>query len=453
MKKMALFLLCWGYLYSPLCAQNFIPSSVEAYRSQWPVQVQKMLDTYSAAIKLSAPEDIQTRLGDLQLDSTITLTIFDVGGGNTIATPFYRTDHTYPIVDTEVEVESTYEAGEGWMYLIKNTIKRDDLGRVLTNLSEVWDPSIGTWIPDSRIKAYPRGNDPVLLDSFYVEGYLNEGTGSWNRLLTVWNNYNAQEFLIQSLSFLNLGEAQVYLKDIYTYDANGNNNLIETFLVDGEEDIPAGLEELEYENNLLVLAISSSSDGLGNFIPESQVLYHYSAGKLDTARTFTYDLEIFNWLHVQSLYYEYDVEERLSMEETHLFYEEGVEELRRIVYEYVQDDYLASESRFTFDFNNNTFLWEDKKNYYYKELVSTVKPSPIAFKTLSLAPNPTTDVVRLNLENQAIIQVYNLQGQLVMRQSWGQGQEMLNLSGLPAGLYQLKVQAKDGVYAGKVVKQ
>lgn len=74
---------------------------------------------------------------------------------------------------------------------------------------------------------------------------------------------------------------------------------------------------------------------------------------------------------------------------------------------------------------------------------------------VSVSPNPGTGLFKLEwtgMENQeAEILVYNAQGQLVFEQSGTPTQ--LNLEGMPAGLYQVKVKSQDFQKVLKVVKQ
>ena len=70
-------------------------------------------------------------------------------------------------------------------------------------------------------------------------------------------------------------------------------------------------------------------------------------------------------------------------------------------------------------------------------------------------PNPVADELHLTFSPDVtpkIIELYDLQGRLVQTQS--KNLESLNMAGLPAGTYTMRVMLEDGtVFSDKVVKE
>lgn len=73
---------------------------------------------------------------------------------------------------------------------------------------------------------------------------------------------------------------------------------------------------------------------------------------------------------------------------------------------------------------------------------------------LSLYPNPANESLHLSTtENIDKVEVFNLHGQLLMRQRTRDTQVQLNIGGLSQGIYQVKVYVLDAVGTYRIVKQ
>jgi D-alanyl-D-alanine carboxypeptidase len=92
------------------------------------------------------------------------------------------------------------------------------------------------------------------------------------------------------------------------------------------------------------------------------------------------------------------------------------------------------------------------------QLLSTLINNPIGLdestipdKLITLYPNPTNGLVRIEIPNQTIqnIKVYDLQGQLIKETIENQ----FDLSNVSNGMYFIKVQTKQGFYSSKLIKQ
>lgn len=453
MKNLVLLALCWALANSQSFAQKTLPPSTADYVVNWTSTVKKMLN--AAGFELpKAGEDsgvrpgVEARASELQLDST--LTYYDYGLNGNDSLPLLRTTYTYPAPGIQVLIESQYEV-DSWQLANRTTQIYDEQERHVETFAQVYDPSVPTWVNDSRLELFPRGNSPDLLDSIIVSAW-NADLGDWQRLMTVWNSYDNSERLLESLTVIDVFGQPVTFRDVYTYDANGDNNLIESFYVESGLELLSSTVELEYENHLVTLETSLVFDGLG-MVPESQITYDYTGfGMLETIEFFEWNASISDWTKTQTDTYEYDDLQRLEAKVTVLYFE-GLEERFRFTYDYVEDELLYLETSYFFDFNENVFLVDGKKYYYYSGGVSAAPNKPQPVNALVLSPNPTNGVAQIELEGEVSVQIFDGMGQLVVWLTDESGRVSLDLSELPAGIYAVRAFAEDKYYAGRLVKQ
>jgi hypothetical protein len=90
-------------------------------------------------------------------------------------------------------------------------------------------------------------------------------------------------------------------------------------------------------------------------------------------------------------------------------------------------------------------------NSIYAQQVDPVLEKPDLELICNIYPNPTNGLVYIDIPNQAIqsIKVYDLQGQLIKETI----ESPINLSNYANGTYFIKVQAKQGIYSYKIIKQ
>lgn len=453
MKNLVLPALCWALAMSQSFAQKTLPPSVAEYAVNWTYTVKKMLNAAGFELpQTDAPSGakpvVEARASELQLDST--LTYYDYGLNGNDSLPLLRTTYTYPVTGIQVLIESQYEV-DAWKLANRTTLIYDEQERLVETFAQVYDPSVPTWVNDSRLEMFPRGDSPDLLDSVIVSAW-NVDLGDWQRLMTISNSYDNLERLSESLTVIDVFGQPLNLKDVYTYDANGDNSLIESFYLESGLEILASSIEMAYENHLVTLETSLVFDGLG-MVPESQVTYDYTnSGLAETIEYFEWDTGNADWAKTQTDTYEYDDLQRLEARETRLYFE-GLEERYRYTQAYVEDELLFLETSYFFDFNQNQFLVDDKKYYYYSGQVSEAPNQPKPVIALGMYPNPTSGVAQLDLDGEVSVQVFDGVGQLVYSLTEEGGRVNLDLSELPAGVYSIRAFAEDKYYAGRLVKQ
>jgi len=92
------------------------------------------------------------------------------------------------------------------------------------------------------------------------------------------------------------------------------------------------------------------------------------------------------------------------------------------------------------------------------ELDTTQGVENVAFNKpdIIIYPQPTRDLITINVlgaKQELIIELYNIQGQLLLRRKMLSAREQLDLTGYSKGLYLLKITGRDFVRCVKVVKE
>ncbi len=390
----------------------------------------------------------QPRFNELQLDSTKTFVGYDWSQPGD-STPFSRTVYQYPSSNEEIQIVYQWE-NEVWLPLNRSTIVRDAQQRITLVSSEAYAPDTHSYVPDSRIESFPHGASMVLLDSFAVYQW-NPDVMDWVVQIATINSFNEENKLLESYSVLNfLGEPVIFV-DTFLYDANGDNYLIESSGIFEGFEVATGKTENTFLNHLLIAEIDYISDGV-NFFPQTRTTFLYAPfGQLARHSSFDWDVAIENWVLDETIDYNYDDAQRLS-EEFKTFYEAGTPgNAERISYEYAEGSNLALETILLFDPLSETWSL-DRKTHYYYNLPTSIPNEPQLSLPLPLAPNPTSGLVRIGLDEVVGIQLFDQVGKLVTTQTIQPGQ-MLDISMLPAGIYMITARSEHDFFNGRIVKQ
>lgn len=448
--KNILSALLWAASFMPVFAQKTLPVSLQAQMTNCDIAATAMLER--AGFELTACPagtsiSVRQRSNTLQLDSTKTFHAYGLNAPSD-STPLFRTIYQYPQPNVKIESEAQYE-NDTWLTLNRLTTRSDAQGRVLEVFGEAFEPADEAFVPDSRLEAFPHGNSPTLLDSFFVYQW-DLSVSEWRLLMFSKNVFDDQDRLVESISSFDYFGTALIFKDRHTYDANGDNTLIESVaLIDGAE-FPAGRRELSYKNSRLTQVIAYIPDETGQDLPQDKTTYTYTSfGKERQVNKYTWSLDANDWVHIQVNTYAYDGMQRLIAQESILYNEDSSEERELINFTYLEDDNLNFEERFFWDGTDYQLI--DRKFYYYGNgTLGTEKPAQGALP-LVISPNPTVGEVRLNLDAAIWVRVYDTSGQLVnSEQPTG---NTLDLAALPSGLYFVTALTADALYSGRLVKE
>ena len=447
----ALLLILTG---QTLFSQKTLPPGVRPYAENWTYTLVKSLHRAGfdmpAMAAMPASENGVNGRSTLQLDSTKTFYAYDLNAPGDSA-PLFRTIYQYPSGDTKIEINYQYDNG-AWLTLNRSTLTSDGQQRLVDAFAEVFDPATQSYKPDSRLEVFPRGNSQVLVDSFFT--YLwDTSVLDWRLTFSGRNLFDDADRLLESYSSVDYLGTPLVFRDVYSYDTLGDNNLIETFaLVDGEE-YPGGHTDLVYADHRLIEETAYSFDG-AEFVPQNRDNYAYTlSGALRRHMKFEWDAEKGGWHLFQTIDYSYDNEQRLAGKETAFLPLNAQEEREFVAYAYVQDENLYTERVYLWDDDLFDWVLDSKKYFYYTGLVSA-DPAPGKALTLRVSPNPTTGLVQFSFagDGEASVRLYDVAGQLLQSRLVQPGQP-LDLTALPAGVYNVTARQDAELYSGKIVKQ
>ena len=455
MTRFFLPVLLWTLAISPIFAQKKLAPGIEPYAVNWSYSVKQMLEAAGYTVpgphaEFELTPASMTRSSSLELDSTVSFYGYDVANDSL---PLLRNTYTYPSPDKQVIVESFYDQ-DHWEPMARTTLIADDLGRMIETHAENYDAESGLYMPDSKILLYPRGSSQELVDSFFIYGWSVEFQ-EWVRMFATWNAFDNQNRIKESVNSIELFDVPLVFIDRYKYNTDGDMFRIESYTMVEDEEILAGRQDLWYDDHLLVSAHTLVSHGPEGLITESKIEYTYTHFREEENVTYyVYDLEKNDWMFTKVNAFAYDEHERLIAEEV-VELTEGIWTRTLKTTSYVSDDesFPAMEANLIYDDNAETWVLEDKKFYYYTDLTATDDPDDIVADALFLYPNPTAGVVQIQLPGKVSVHVYTLSGQFVQKYSMAPGERILDLSFLPAGIYQVMALSDEDYFSGKLVIQ
>jgi hypothetical protein len=309
------------------------------------------------------------------------------------------------------------------------------------------------WIKESRYQLYPRGNSLELFDSLVVFSW-NDTTQTWTQALKIEHVFDGQGRLFTETTTINAEGQMVQFQDKYSYNASGNNHLIESFLVVGAFVLPSGKKDLTYDSDKVIQIVEWTSNGLGTgFVRSRRTTHNYNNNLVSQTNHYQWDALVNDWAPESVSQFSYDGDGRLIRTEIETVAANGLPPQKtRLARTYKVADKLALESVSSWDFLEQQYTLDNRTFYYYEGGATPVFQAPRAVKSLEMFPNPAIQSVQLNLTEPADIQVFNTQGQWQQQLKLQPG-ETLDMAGFQPGVYQVVARTNTGVFAGKIVKQ
>jgi hypothetical protein len=450
MKNNHLLPLLLVLIANSVFAQKQLPRAVRPYAADWTWTLVKSMHRAGfdmPTMPHSETRGVQSR-SPLRLDSTKTFYAYSLSPASD-SVPFFRTTYTYLQTDTKIETDYQH-TGADWLALSRTTLKADALGRLVLAEAEAYDPDAQTYHPDSKLEIYPHGDSPELIDSFFT--WLWDSTAlDWRIILSVRNTFDAQDRLVENLSSVDYFGDPAIFKEVYSYDDNGDNHLIEEFAILGDDVFPSARTEIDYVDHKPIEVLYSEFDGT-EFYPKDRINYAYSLfGAVRLQMNFQWDIVSQTFKMNQRIEYGFDNAQRVASKINKIIEANGAEALDLTTYAYVEGDDLYLEMYLLWD--DDAFDWklDGKKYYYYDNALSADAPQGEAL-ALAVWPNPATGLVRLSLPETGAVQVFDAAGRMVLARDL-QTDQALDITALPAGLYVLTAQSEGAFYRGKMLKQ
>lgn len=426
-------------------------SNMQSIERKLPAQLANLFKkTQRTPAKRSVPSTLRTE--PLRLDSAIRFIDYDLLPKD--STPVTRTLYQYPSATVTVEYEEQHDGGQ-WQRLSRFTETRDQLGRVIELSGDDYDADANKYTLNSKLRLYPRGNSVELLDSVVIYTW-NPDLKLLERNLLQKNLYNEQNRLVKVLTEIQIVGFNVNTLENYTYNAAGENTLIEEFKVFNGILSPSSKTAMSYANGKLK-ELTLSLYWQGNFVPSDRETFTYFAGGY-RQELFLWDESKAAWFKTQNLEYRSDAWDRITSLEKQSKGFDGNPDSRQLEkYKYaangdgVNAEDMKLEELYLWDIAQAKFILNDRKHYYYRGISTDVPDVQIDAKSLRIYPNPSAEKVYLSLEQDAQVRVYNAMGQLMLSQPVLSGQA-LELYTLPKGVYYLLAKEKQTLYSGKVIK-
>lgn len=447
--KKVIFTSLFGFLILGISfAQS---SSIQNATRNWPPHLAKLLQKAQGTVARNA-QTPTLRNAALRLDSTLRFIGYDLAAQDSI--PVLRTTYQYPKPNVEQTYEDQFAEG-AWRRLSRFSETHDQLGRVVDLTGEDYDADRHKYTLTSKLLLYPRGNSLALLDSIVVYAW-NPELAQLEKSLLQKNLYNEQNRLVRILTEIQVLGFNVNTLENYSYNAAGENTLIEEFKVFNGILAPSYRTAMNYSNGKLK-ELTLSLYWQGNFVNSDREVFTYFTGGY-RQELFLWDESTAAWIKTQNVEYRSDNWGRTTSVERHSKGFDGEPDSRQQEkYKYITDgngvnaEDLALEELLLWDVNQGKFVLHDRKHYYYKGISTDVPELEVDAKTLRVYPNPSAEKVYLSLEQDAQVWVYNVVGQLMLSQQVLSGQA-LELYTLPKGVYYLLAREKQRLYSGKMIK-
>jgi hypothetical protein len=365
------------------------------------------------------------------------------------STAYLRTTYDYPSPTERIDVNFQYD-GEVWVPQGRFRYIFDALQRITVFNSETYNASTKQFVPQARQQAYPHGNTQQNDSLLSYNWSLTEN--KYVLTLKQTNAFNSKDQVKEVSTIISISGQVFRTKEVYSYDSNNNVIRTENFTYLGEVATKSSFTKNTYTNKLLSTSTTYTAIGITDSIPQAQTTNRYNGlGLLEQTESFRWDFVSMTWGKLSSTIYGYDAAKRILFRETSVVNTGQPDQRSRAEFFYNKDGSAKYDVNYTFDTNAQAFKLDNKRFYFY-DPVSSLRDLPTSFKPLILYPNPTRGSLYLKLQDKAQVQVFGSNGQMLQAVVLNPGQ-VLDLSSLPAGMYQ--VLAKEGTefFGSKVFKQ
>lgn len=362
--------------------------------------------------------------------------------------PYSRTTNT--IESSKLVIASIYELfiNGSWEKQTKHIIENDNQGRKLREESFYWNKN--QWEMTSGNKTIVEVNSSQkTIETDYV---FNENIKSYvtsNRRIINSNDGRVEEIIMQTPS--NEGWINTNAEG-YDYSTNGQIANIYYLTWDGvqwkNEELISDIDWFNYQElqaNTMLLQVWNGID----WEPQQKVSNEYKRNGGVSSTTFNYiDNE---WV------YEMRYEEEFDMHKNPKGYkvEKYQDNNWLVLYENVMEYTYDAQNRLT----ESILKINDgiKLSNVYKEEFSYEKTTGINQQTfaLSIFPNPSTDYVQIKAEEeQGIVNIYNLSGQLVKTNAIeNSSSNKIYVEDLISGIYLVEFKTETKTYTSKLSKR
>ena len=328
-------------------------------------------------------------------------------------------DYEFDSLNRLISTTYTYLSNELSKY--RYTSEYDDQGRIVEEINWSWSPIEGTWVGYYKMTLEYDAQGNLSKETYYLNNENNEWVFDY---YFEYNYENADETLC--LGYYLDESTQNYVLDalaVYHYD-NHLCTFEELSQWDSVDSVWFPLIRIEYmyfdNGNLKEKTESYNTDWGGELEPYSRTQFEYDSHNNNTLTRHYLYLE--DWVPNGQDENEYD----LNVPKTNVA---GLS----FRYEGYYNDKKLKEREINSDGDIEEYV------FYYSNATNV---SEVSESLLKVWPNPASETLRLNGNGLRQVNIYSVDGRLVM--SLDKGFEAINVSALAPGSYLLKAILNDG---------
>jgi len=296
--------------------------------------------------------------------------------------------------------------------------------------------SFNNWVPFLKENyVYDSAQNLIETEEFYYD------LGAWQRVQKTNRSYNTSNQLI-AVDFFDWDGVSWEAKKIEDYQYNSNNDVI---LIEISNFISGNwIDNAKINMSYLspgILEVFEVTVNAGGWKPSSKHEYDYDPLiNIISRREYVWNNTASIWTATYRKTFLYDTNHPYANLTTVL----SETDCRHMVLSYINESYYGP---------TNTWSLNHDITYYWSELTTSSLESVLQANQLTVYPNPVTDILYFDLEENAspiTIELFNVRGQLVLSKQLVN--HTLDFSDLSAGYYSYKLLQKGKAYSGKVIK-
>jgi hypothetical protein len=89
----------------------------------------------------------------------------------------------------------------------------------------------------------------------------------------------------------------------------------------------------------------------------------------------------------------------------------------------------------------------------FSNIHTGIDSKPQTLLAVSMYPNPVSDILNVNMESRASIQVLDVTGKILIYKASANQKEKIDMSSLKSGIYFIKVKTDDAQFVQKIIKR
>ena len=333
----------------------------------------------------------------------------------------------------------------------KYVCKLDEKGHCIEKTKFGWDRVNQVWVPLSR----------YFYTYYDFDSLKEEKMQKWDEQQSKWCNYflkiysyNAlsQKTSIVSQSWSDSSWVNSLRQDFYY---NDKNQLVNEIVKAWNSQTQAWEYDFQYiytydvDGTLLSVLKQFWNRLESRWEDNSMVVFKHDAkGNIIDRQVKFWDSDTHTWLNSSRDTYTYDGSNRLIDYTNQMWYANSDHWYYCWRWSWKYDQYGNLRERLFYNGDDTTWILGSREIYYH----SPVSMNSVVLQESQLEifyPNPARNTLYSSLRGH--IRVYNIQGQVVLEKDLND--KIMNLSGLPAGIYTIELKTEGKRYLQKIIKE